>query len=121
VQAVIPVLLSVMIGVVGQLTLKTAMTGVGPLGLRDGQLITTVTAIGFNPRVWAGLGLYGFSLLFWLVGLSRVELGYAFPFLSLSYVFILLFSWVLLREQVGWMRLLGVASICLGVSIVAAG
>jgi drug/metabolite transporter (DMT)-like permease len=121
VQAVIPVILSVMIGVVGQLTLKTAMTSVGPLGLREGQLAKTVTAIGLNPRVWAGLGLYGFSLLFWLVGLSRVELGYAFPFLSLSYVFILVFSRLLLGETIGRMRLLGVLAICVGVSIVAAG
>ncbi|MFN8637782.1 MAG: EamA family transporter [Chloroflexota bacterium] len=120
-QAIVPILLSVVIGVVGQLILKTAMTSVGPLSLQGGQRLKTALAIGLNPRVWAGLGLYGFSLLFWLVGLSRVELGYAFPFLSLSYVLILVFSWALLRESIGWMRLVGVASICLGVTIVAAG
>ena len=111
----------VSIGVVGQLILKTAMTRVGPLGLRQGQAGGTVAAIGLNPLVWAGLGLYGFSLLFWLVGLSHVELGYAFPFFSLSYVLILASSWALLGESIGWMRLLGVVCICLGVTIVAAG
>jgi drug/metabolite transporter (DMT)-like permease len=121
VQAIVPILLSVAIGVVGQLILKTAMTSVGPLSLQEGQRARTALAIGLNPLVWAGFGLYGVSLLFWLVGLSRVDLGYAFPFLSLSYVLILVSSWTLLRESVGWMRLLGVVSICLGVSIVAAG
>jgi drug/metabolite transporter (DMT)-like permease len=120
VQAIVPILLSVVIGVVGQLILKTAMTGVGPLSLQQGQRARTALAIGLNPRVWAGFGLYGFSLLFWLVGLSHVDLGYAFPFLSLSYVLILVSSRALLRESVGGMRLLGVVSICLGVSIVAA-
>ena len=120
-QAVILILLSVSIGVVGQLILKTAMTRVGPLGLQQGQAFGTVLAIGLNPLVWAGLGLYGFSLLFWLGGLSRVELGYAFPFLSLSYVLILVSSWALLGESIGWIRLFGVICIFLGVTIAAAG
>lgn len=120
-QAIIPIILSVVIGVVGQLILKTAMTSVGPLGLRKDQAVGTALAIGLNPRVWGGLSLYGLSMLFWLVGLSQVELGYAFPFLSLSYVLILGSSWALLGESIGWMRLLGVVSICLGVTIVAAG
>jgi len=121
VQAIIPIILSVVIGVVGQLILKAAMTSVGPLGLRRDQAFGTALTIGLNPRVWAGLGLYGVSLLFWLIGLSRVELGYAFPFLSLSYVLILISSWALFGESIGWTRVLGVTSICVGVAIVAAG
>jgi len=119
--AVVTILGSVVIGVVGQLTLKTAMARVGPLGLRGGRARGTATAIALNPLVWAGLSLYGVSMLFWLAGLSRVDLGYAFPFLSLSYVLVLLGSWVLLGESIGRGRLAGVIAICAGVSIVAAG
>lgn len=117
---VVPILASVVIGVVGQLILKTAMTRVGPLGLSGGRVGGTAWTIALNPLVWAGFGLYGLSMLFWMAGLQQVDLGYAFPFLSLSYVLILLFSWLALREAVGWARLLGVAAICVGVVIVAA-
>jgi drug/metabolite transporter (DMT)-like permease len=120
-QAIVPILGSVAIGVIGQLLLKTAMTRVGPLGLRNGQAVGTAFAIALNPGVWLGFGLYGFSMLLWLAGLSQVELGYAFPFLSLSYVFILLGSRIWLGEEIGTLRLIGVLSICAGVSIVAAG
>jgi drug/metabolite transporter (DMT)-like permease len=118
---ILPILCSVVIGVIGQLILKSAMTRVGPLGLRNGQSGRTAFLIIANPRVWAGLALYGVSMLFWLVGLSRVELGYAFPFLSLSYVLILIGSWAYLGEAIGSTRLAGVVAICIGVCVVAAG
>jgi len=121
VPAITSIVCSVVIGVIGQLILKTAMTQVGPLGLRDGQAVTTTIAIVTNPRVWAGFTLYGLSMLFWMAGLSRVELGYAFPFLSLSYVLILLGSWAMLGEKIGRSRLAGITAICVGVLIVAAG
>lgn len=115
-----PILCSVVVGVVGQLVLKTAMTRVGPLGLRGGRASDTAFAIAANPTVWIGLSLYGVSMFFWLVGLSRVELGYAYPFISLSYVLILVGSRGVLGEEIGWMRLLGVLAICSGVYAVAA-
>lgn len=120
-QAVIPILGSVVVGVIGQLLLKTAMTKSGPLGLRGGQAIKTALTIVLNPGVWAGFSLYGISMVLWLAGLSQVELGYAFPFLSLSYVLILLGSRFWLGEAIGGMRLTGVLAICIGVSLVAAG
>ena len=118
---ILPILASVVVGVIGQLILKTAMTRVGPLGLRGGQAGRTAVTIIVNPLVWGGLSLYGVSMLFWLVGLSRVDLGYAFPFLSLSYVLVLLGSWAVLGESIGRTRLAGVVAICAGVFIVAAG
>jgi drug/metabolite transporter (DMT)-like permease len=121
VQALVPILGSVAIGVIGQLLLKTAMTKVGPLGLRGGQAVSTALAIGLNPGVWAGFSLYGLSLILWLAGLSQADLGYAFPFLSLSYVFILLGSRVWLGEAIGGARMIGVTVICIGVGLVAAG
>ena len=55
----------------------------------------------------------------WLVALSRVELSYAYPFISLSYVLVLLASTTLFKEQVSPLRMLGVAAICLGIYVVA--
>lgn len=118
--AVVSILCSVVVGVVGQLILKLAMGKAGPLGLRRGP-IPAVLAIALNPGVWAGLSLYGVSMLFWMAGLSHVELGYAYPFLSLSYVLILLGSKAILGERIGWLRLGGVMLICIGVTTVALG
>lgn len=39
-----------------------------------------------NGLVLAGLFLFGVSVVAWLLVLSRVEVGYAYPMLSLRYI-----------------------------------
>jgi drug/metabolite transporter (DMT)-like permease len=120
-QSVTLIILSVLLGVVGQLVLKAAISQIGPLSVGDGGALGAFWRIVPNVGIWAGLCVYGIGTFFWLVALSQVELGYAYPFISLSYVLILLASWALFRERVSWWRLLGVAAICIGVYVVAAG
>jgi drug/metabolite transporter (DMT)-like permease len=115
------ILTSVVLGVVGQLLLKAGLNRIGPLGLQTHGAPMIVWRIGTNPRIWAGLSLYAIGLLFWLAALSQVELGYAYPFISLSYVLILIASWVFFQEQISLLRVVGVAAICLGVYVVASG
>ena len=119
-QPIVLVLLSVFLSVAGQLFLKTGMGRIGPLGL-DGGPVRAVLGIARQPFVWGGLALYGVGTFFWLIALSRVQLSYAYPFLSLSYVLVLLSSWIVFREEMSWWRLGGVVAICLGVYAVAGG
>jgi multidrug transporter EmrE-like cation transporter len=121
VQPVVLIVASVALGVAGQLALKSGLTQLGPLTIGRGRSPRAAWRLLLNFRIWAGLGLYGLSMLFWLVSLSRVELGYAYPFISLSYALILLASWTLFGESLTRNRVLGVAVICLGVYAVAAG
>jgi multidrug transporter EmrE-like cation transporter len=121
VSPAIPILGSVVCSVVGQLILKAGMTSLGPLGLADRRVVATIVRIFSRPAIVGGFALYGLGLLFWLVALSQVELGYAYPFISLSYVLIVAASWALFGEELSAMKLFGVASICLGVLVIAAG
>jgi drug/metabolite transporter (DMT)-like permease len=115
------IITSVILGVVGQLLLKAGLNSIGPLDLTRQGAWGVAWRIGANPRIFGGLGLYGVSVLFWLAALSRVDLGYAYPFLSLSYVLILVASWAVFREEISRWRVLGVVAICLGVFVVASG
>jgi multidrug transporter EmrE-like cation transporter len=109
------ILVSVLLGVIGQLILKNAVTRIGPLALGGSGPLGVAWRIGSSPRIWAGLALYGASTFLWLVALSQVELGFAYPFLSLSYVLIALSSWLFFDEEIGLWRVIGVAAICVGV------
>jgi multidrug transporter EmrE-like cation transporter len=115
------ILSSVLLGVVGQLILKSAVLGIGPLYLGQSSVVAVAWRVFSRVGIWAGLGLYGVSTFFWLVALSQVELGYAYPFISLTYVFILAASWALFKETVSLLRVLGVFVICFGVYAVAIG
>jgi drug/metabolite transporter (DMT)-like permease len=115
------ILVSVAASVVGQLTLKSGMARLGPLALGQGSVAGLVWRIFSHPRIWLGLALFGVGTFFWLIALSRVQLAFAYPFLSLSYVLVVLASWALLHENLSGWRLIGIAAICFGVYYISVG
>jgi drug/metabolite transporter (DMT)-like permease len=117
-KSVLLVLCSVAPAVAGQLLLKFAigrlslsMDTAGPVGYYV-RLFTT-------PLVLLGFLMYGFSSLIWLFILSKLPLSLAYPLVSMGYVLVVFFSWLLLHEHVGLTRILGVVVICLGVTLLA--
>ena len=121
IHALLYILVSGLLGVVGQLILKRGMAALGPLTLRPESLWHVVSLLAFNPLVILGLAVYVSGTFFWLLALSRVDLSFAYPFASLNYVFVLFASWVLLGERLTPIRLLGVAVIMLGVVAISRG
>jgi multidrug transporter EmrE-like cation transporter len=117
-RTILLVLCSVTPAVAGQLILKYAisrlsldMSETGPLGYYV-RLFTT-------PIVLLGFFMYGLSSLVWLFILSKLPLSLAYPLVSMGYVLVVFFSWLLLREHVSVTRMVGVAVICLGVALLA--
>ncbi len=117
--AVIYILISVLGGAVGQVLLKRGMGSMGPLTLSLEQMPSILLRVGTNPFVIAGLSLYVGATLFWLMALSRVDLSFAYPFASLSYVVMLAASWQLFNEDISLLRLMGTAVIVFGVLLIS--
>jgi multidrug transporter EmrE-like cation transporter len=55
----------------------------------------------------------------WLLALQRLELGYAFPFMALSFVLIPVFSNLFLGEPLPMVQLFGLGLVLVGISISA--
>jgi drug/metabolite transporter (DMT)-like permease len=117
--ALVYIMISVLGGAMGQILLKKGMSNMGPLTLGIRTLGNVLWKMGLNPFVVAGLGIYAAGTIFWLVALSRVELSFAYPFASLSYVVMLGAAWILFKEDLTVLRLAGTAVVCLGVLLVA--
>jgi drug/metabolite transporter (DMT)-like permease len=113
------IMISVLGGAVGQILLKKGMGGMGPLTLSLGKLGELLWRMGTNPYVIAGLAIYVTGTVFWLVALSRVDLSYAYPFASLSYVVMLIAAWLLFKEDLSLMRLAGTGVVILGVLLIS--
>ena len=109
------ILASGVFGVAGQLILKRAIMGMGPLMLRPDTILSVALGFILNPLVIFGLAVYACGTFLWLIALSRVDLSYAYPFASLNYVLVLLSSWFILGEQPSLLRVVGVMIICFGV------
>ena len=66
-----------------------------------------------------GLGTFVLSAAVWLIVLSKVRLSFAYPFVSLTYVLILVFDRVVNREGVPALGWIGVALIIGGILAVS--
>jgi drug/metabolite transporter (DMT)-like permease len=117
--AVIYILVSVLLGAVGQILLKKGMSNMGAVTLTLNQLPATLWGMVTNLYVVFGLLIYVTGTVFWLSALSRVDLSYAYPFASLSYVIMLAASWLLFHENITVVRLLGSLIVALGVFVIS--
>ena len=71
------------------------------------------------PALWWALIAYGVSVVVWIVGLSRVPVGQAYPLLSMGYLINIVLAWWLIGEVPNAQRLIGVFIIMAGVVVVA--
>jgi drug/metabolite transporter (DMT)-like permease len=117
--AVTYILISVLAGAIGQILLKKGMTNIGEVTISGNHLPGVLWRIATNPYVVIGLMIYVCGTVFWLAALSRVDLSYAYPFASLSYVVMLAASWLLFRENITPVRLLGTLIVALGVLVIS--
>ena len=117
--AIVYILVAVLAGAVGQILLKKGMGSMGALTLSFDQLWSILWRIGTNPYVIIGLIIYVCGTVFWLAALSRVDLSYAYPFASLSYIVMLIASWQLFNEDITPIRLLGTIVVGLGVFLIS--
>ena len=119
VQSIGMVLASVAFGAVGQLTLKAGMNSIvqsyGKLPLS----VDTLLHMASNPLLIVGIAIFGVSTLLWLFALAKADLSFAYPFLSLTYLAVLIGSALLFGDKVTLPRVLGFAIIIAGVWIVA--
>ncbi len=116
------ILFSVALAAAAQITLKHGMNQVtshGKVPLDLGDPGDTVRRILANVSVWAGLLTFVVSAAIWLLVLSRASLSFAYPFVSFTYVLILLFDGIVLHEHVSSLRWGGVALIVGGILLVA--
>ncbi|PYC25364.1 4-amino-4-deoxy-L-arabinose-phospho-UDP flippase [Pseudomonas jessenii] len=68
-----------------------------------------------SPWLWLALLALGSGLLVWLLVLQRLEVGIAYPMLSLNFVLITLIARFVFREPIDRQHWLGVALVIGGV------
>ena len=113
------ILIGVFLNAIAQLLLKQGMLRVGSFTVDAGALSLVVPKVVANPFIWAGMASYAVSIAVWLVVLSRADVSYAYPMVSLGYVFATFFAWAVFHESVTPMRVLGIAVVCIGVYLIS--
>ena len=108
---------SILLAVVGQLLMKHGMNQFGTFAFTE--LPTKIIPMIFHPFVFAGLAAFGFSSIFWLFILSRMQLSLVYPMVSVAYVLVALASLIIFKENVSVLRWASIAVICFGVVLIS--
>lgn len=113
------ILFTVMTNAAAQLMLKQGMMTLGPISFEGVNPIIKLLQIVFSPWVFAGLLTFVISMASHLYVLSKVELSFAYPFLSLAYVAVAIFAYFVFREDLNAYRIAGIGFICIGTVLIA--
>jgi drug/metabolite transporter (DMT)-like permease len=113
------ILISIILGPLGNVFLGKAMKTVGPVASgRIHDLIPIAFRVLTSGYIWLGIScLLGFFIVHMLL-LTWADYSYVQPATSLSYLSISILSYLLLGERISPLRWLGVTVICLGVFLV---
>jgi drug/metabolite transporter (DMT)-like permease len=115
------VLGSILCTVYGQIMVKWQVSKAGALPVMLSEKIAFLLKLILNPWILSGIVAGFLALVFWLAAMTKFELSYAYPFMSLAFVFVMILSAVLFHEAVTLNKVLGVLLIVGGIIVASRG
>ncbi|MEZ4704614.1 MAG: EamA family transporter [Bdellovibrionota bacterium] len=108
--------------VVGQLLSKWRMTHYeGKVPQEFIQKFVFLGSLFLDPYILGAYLMAFLASLFWLLALSKFSLGFAYPFMGLSFVMIAFLSTFLLGESMNPTKIIGNILIVAGIVVVGLG
>ena len=101
--------------VVGQLVLKWRVSLHTPMPEAAGEKIWFFATLVSDPFIICGFVAAFAASLFWMAAMTKFELSYAYPFMSLAFVLVFLFSVAFLGETLTFGKVAGLALITTGI------
>lgn len=112
------IIFGVMLNAMAQLAIKQGMRLIGYFDFHLENVGRIFLAVATNPYILAGLTCYVVSVAVWMMVLSRVEVSYAYPLLSIGYIVTAFAGRLFFQETISVTRWTGIVVICLGVWLI---
>lgn len=113
--------LTLLFTVYGQLVLRWQMGGAGPLPEGHVEKLLFLLRQFANPWILSGFVSAFLASLAWMAAMTRFELGYAYPFMSLAFVVVMLFGIAFLGEAPSLRKFAGTLLVMVGLVVIARG
>lgn len=110
------ILVSVLLVNLGNLIVKY---GLQQTGFSSSALISSYIGFFTNPFILLGMASTSISSIFWLAALSKADLSYAYPMISIGYIITAVASWMFFEENLTLIRMAGIFVICSGVFLMS--
>jgi len=93
--------------------------GLQSSSIKFSALISSYIGLFMNPFILFGFIAVASSSIFWLAALSKADLSYAYPMISMGYVITAVAAWLFFKENLTFLRMAGILIICSGVFIMS--
>ncbi len=113
------IIITVILNAASQLLMKAGMTQVGQAELSASRIGGLLWNAATNPFVLAGLVTMTLSMGTHLMSLSRFDVSFAFPFLSVAYVIVAAWGYFIWGESMNLTRVIGIGTILAGTVILS--
>ncbi len=113
------VLTTALLNTSAQLILKAGMEKIGEFNFAINNILPIGIKIIFSPFIITGIIIYVISLALWLLLLSRVPVGVAYPMSSLGFVFNAIGAYFIFGEHLSYPQVIGILIIVFGVYLLA--
>jgi drug/metabolite transporter (DMT)-like permease len=112
---------TILFTVYSQLIMRWQVSLAGPLPMDMSSKLNYILTLLINPWVLSGILATFFAGISWMLAMTKFEISYAFPFVSLNYIIILFSGFLIFNESISITKILGSALVILGIVIMAKG
>jgi drug/metabolite transporter (DMT)-like permease len=104
--------------VYSQLIMRWQVSSAGALPVDFMGKVQFVAHLFLNPWVLSGLFATLFSGISWMLAMSRFEVSYAYPWICLNFVLMLVFGVLLFNESFNLAKVLGTLLVVAGLIVI---
>jgi multidrug transporter EmrE-like cation transporter len=106
-------------GALANISIKHGLLQVDALLTTPVSLWQRIPLFASNAFIWLGLAGLGMAFLLWIIALSNLRLGHAYPiYVALEYTLVMLLSWLILGDTFAPAKIAGIAIILVGLVVI---
>ncbi|TBR75835.1 MAG: hypothetical protein EPN64_10850 [Burkholderiaceae bacterium] len=110
---------TILFTVYSQLVMRWQVSLAGPLPADFTGKVRFVTQLFLNPWVLSSIFATLISGISWMLAMTRFEISYAYPWVSLNFVFMLIFGVLLFGESFNSAKMFGTLLVIAGIVVIA--
>ncbi|NCO75770.1 MAG: EamA family transporter [Cyanobacteria bacterium] len=109
------IFLTILLTVYGQIVIKWQVNLAGAMPVESADKIGFMIRLLLNPWIMTGFASAFLAAISWMGAMSKFPISYAYPFMSLAFVIVLILSNLFFKEPITISKSIGMGLIVLGI------
>ena len=115
------IIMTLLFTVYGQLVIKWRVLNYGNMPTSLTEILVFIGKLLFDPFILSGCVAAFMASLCWMAAMTKFDLSFAYPFISLSFVLVMIFSGLLFHEPITSYKIMGMLLIISGIIVSVQG